>query len=592
MLELKDICKQYDEKAILDHISISFPDTGLIGIQGTSGCGKSTLLYIIGLLDDDYQGDIVYNGEKIKDKKAFICEHISFMMQNKDFISSLTVKENIILPNHISHIYYTPAMLKKIVSQLDIQDLLSRYPFQLSGGQRKRASLAKTLLKQSDIILCDEPTGALYHEQAKEVMKYLKKISQNALVIIVSHDSQLIQDYCDSVLTLEKGVLKGRLPKTKKSLSYSKKHQHHSLWFYPLRQLFFQRNKLMFLFLFQWIVIVAFFVIVTAMFGVFDAIEDSEQQAVLKNVMYLENKDGRPFETMPVDQDIASIGYNYQLEQCQVYVSQKEWEGTLFFLPDQTSHIVLKEGRFPQTKYEVIVSYSFDQKYPNQKIEITYQQKHLTLSVVGVLQKDFFTQEDIYLEPSFQQDIPELMNSRELIVESSPMKNKDLYQKLSVDYHVYSEIIERIESYQTLLSLAQLVAVFFIGISLVISLLLLGLVESIIYFERKHDVAYLLSLGISSQRLLCLSLIEAFLLGMIISVGGSFLSVVVYIYLNSVIDIESLLSFSLSLKPVFFSKYDIYFFIFFIYLCMSILSVLHPIHKMMKVHKIEVLREE
>ena len=592
MLELKDICKQYDEKVILDHISISFPDTGLIGIQGTSGCGKSTLLYIIGLLDDDYQGDIVYNGEKIKDKKAFICEHISFMMQNKDFISSLTVKENIILPNHISHIYYTPAMLKKIVSQLDIQDLLSRYPFQLSGGQRKRASLAKALLKQSDIILCDEPTGALYHEQAKEVMKYLKKISQNALVIIVSHDSQLIQDYCDSVLTLEKGVLKGRLPKTKTSLSYSKKHQHHSLWFYPLRQLFFQRNKLMFLFLFQWIVIVAFFVIVTAMFGIFDAIEDSEQQAVLKNVMYLENKDGRPFETMPVDQDIASIGYNYQLEQCQVYVSQKEWEGTLFFLPDQTSHIVLKEGRFPQTKYEVIVSYSFDQKHPNQKIEITYQQKHLTLSVVGVLQKDFFTQEDIYLEPSFQQDIPELMNSRELIVESSPMKNKDLYQKLSVDYHVYSEIIERIESYQTLLSLAQLVAVFFIGISLVISLLLLGLVESIIYFERKHDVAYLLSLGISSQRLLCLSLIEAFLLGMIISVGGSFLSIVVYIYLNSVIDIESLLSFSLSLKPVFFSKYDIYFFIFFIYLCMSILSVLHPIHKMMKVHKIEVLREE
>ena len=152
MLELKNICKQYQQTTIIDHLSITFPDTGMIGIQGKSGCGKSTLLYIMGMLDDDYQGEIFYNGEKITDRKAFVNQHVSFMMQNKDYVASLTVKENLILPCHISHIHYHSTLLKKIVTQLGIQDLLSRYPYQLSGGQMKRASLAKALLKQSEII--------------------------------------------------------------------------------------------------------------------------------------------------------------------------------------------------------------------------------------------------------------------------------------------------------------------------------------------------------------------------------------------------------------------------------------------------------
>ena len=91
MLELKNIYKGFDQRVVLDHISLQFPDTGFIGIQGESGCGKSTLLSIIGMLDDHYLGDIYYNHEKITDRNAFIREHISFMMQNKDVINALTV---------------------------------------------------------------------------------------------------------------------------------------------------------------------------------------------------------------------------------------------------------------------------------------------------------------------------------------------------------------------------------------------------------------------------------------------------------------------------------------------------------------------
>ncbi len=594
MLELKNIYKQYETTPILNHISICFPDTGMIGIQGKSGCGKSTLLYIMGLLDEDYEGDILFNHEKIEDKEKFICEHMSFMMQNKDFISSLTIKENIILPCHISHLHYSSSLLQKVVKRLGIQDLLSRYPSQLSGGQMKRASLAKALLKQSDIILCDEPTGALYHHQAQDVMKYLKMISQDALVIIVSHDPLLLQTYCDSVLTLEDGQLKGHMKQSQKPKEISlKKHQHHTLWFYPIRQIVYQRNKLMFLFLFQWIVIVAFFLIVTAIFGAFEATSQSEQQAVLKNIINVENKDGMPFETMLSHVDIAYIDYGYQLEQCQLWQSQQEIEDTaLYFLPVQNTHVRLLKGRFPQEAHEIVVSQSFDQKYHQQSIVLTYQQKSISLTVVGVLQKDFFSQNEIYLNHTLKQEMPELMNNRELIVESQFNKNESLYQALSKDYIVYCEIQERVSSYQSLLSLAQIVAMIFIGMSLLISLILIGIVESIIYFERKHDIAYLLSLGISSFRLFILSLFEAVLLGLMIAGGGCLLAMVIYEYINHVVNISQYVSFSLLLKPIFYSRYDLYVIIFMIYLVMSVLSVLHPVRKMMKMTKIDVLREE
>lgn len=593
MLALKNISKQYNQTKVLDDISICFPDTGLIGIQGQSGCGKSTLLYIMGMLDDDYQGEIFYNGDKIMNSQQFICEHVSFMMQNKDFISALTIKENMILPCHISHLHYNVSFLQKIVTQLDIQDLLSRYPRQLSGGQMKRASLAKALLKQSDIILCDEPTGALYHQQAQDVMKYLKKISKNVLVIIVSHDPQLLKTYCDDVLTLFQGKLQGEIKKQKtSSIQVAPAHQRHTLWFYPIRQIIHQRNKLMFLFLFQWIVIVAFFLIVTAIFGAFDATLQSQQQAVLKNIINVEKKDGTPFESLLTNENIAYIDYGYHLEQCQLQAANQDIEATKYFLPQHNNHVSLIQGRMPQNDMEILVSQPFYQKYHNQNLTLTYQQKTFSLVIVGVLPQDFFSQDEIYLSNTFKNNIPELVNHHECIVETKATQNKSVYQTLSHDYIVYNEIQERVNSYQSLLSLAQIVAGVFIGMSLLISLLLLGIVESIIYYERKHDMAYLLSLGLSSSRLLFLSLCEAILLGSIIALGGCLLSMIAYEYVNHVLCIQDYFSFSLLLKPIFFSRYDLYIIIFFIYLVMSVLSVLRPIQKMMKITKTDVLREE
>ena len=222
---------------------------------------------------------------------------------------------------------------------------------------------AKALLKDSSIILCDEPTGALHASQAQEVMKLLQTISQDALVIIVSHDPVLLKDYCDCVLTLKKGKLNRKVIKNKATLCKEKKHRLYSLWFYPIRQFIYQRNKLLFLFLFQWIVIVAFFIIVTAMNGVFDAIEESEKGSVCVNMMTIENKSGEVFKELVSHQGTKEVTYDYHLERLNISSQQKEVNCLISFLPHQTSHILLKSGRLPKDDHEIVVSESLFHHY-------------------------------------------------------------------------------------------------------------------------------------------------------------------------------------------------------------------------------------
>ena len=588
MLELKHISKKFDDCIVLNDISLTLPDVGFIGIKGESGCGKSTLLYIIGMLDTHFDGEVLYNGEVIKDQKAFIRNHVSYMMQNKDVISSMTVKENILLGCMISHKFYQRTQLKKIVHQLGIKDLLNRYPSQLSGGQLKRVSIAKAFMKNSSILLADEPTGALHQSQADEVMSLLKKVSQEKLVIIVSHDPLLLEKYCDSLLELKNGKLLGEVKEGVKQNTQSFPYKHYSLLIYPFRQLLSQKNKLVCLFLFQWILIVSFFLILTAMNGILDSLNQSEIHSVNAYMMTIENKEKTPFTSLPIISH-SYVDYHYDLEQLSLIVQSKNISASLSFLPNNTNHIQLKQGRLPYNNNEVIITNSFHYQI-GETIHIQYDNYQKDMTVVGIIEPMLFQEEEIYCLRSLKNELSFLLNAYSIDVEGQ--NSQELYQELSHHYIVYSDVIERVNNYQNILLLAKIVAFVFIGVSLIVSLLLIGIVESIIYYERKHDVAYLLSLGMSFQRLFVLSMLEAFLLGMIIVVGGSLLSHFIYIYINDVYDLKSHFYFELKYKKIGFYIYDIYFFIGLIYQLIVLLGALMPIVRMMKVDMIDVLREE
>ena len=180
-------------------------------IMGESGSGKSTLINILGLMDEATKGSVFLDGvdtRKCSDDE--LCklrnEKIGFVFQNFYLNNKLTALENVLLPMYINgNVDLNKA--KDLLKTFNVLDRESHYPYELSGGEQQRVSLARALVNNPKYILADEPTGNLDSKNEEEVFNYLKDISKDKCVIVVSHNEK-IKNYADKVVYLEKGVLK------------------------------------------------------------------------------------------------------------------------------------------------------------------------------------------------------------------------------------------------------------------------------------------------------------------------------------------------------------------------------------------------
>lgn len=215
MIELRNITKTYKTnrgKAVeaLKNVSIKFPQTGMVFISGKSGCGKSTLLNIIGGLDVADKGEIIIKG---KSSKAFTAAnfdsyrntYLGFIFQDYNILEDFTVGANIALAMELQGKKATEKDLNAILEQVELNGLADRKPSQLSGGQRQRVAIARALVKNPEIIMADEPTGALDSAMGKQVLMTLKKLSKDKLVIVVSHDLEFAETYGDRIITMSDG---------------------------------------------------------------------------------------------------------------------------------------------------------------------------------------------------------------------------------------------------------------------------------------------------------------------------------------------------------------------------------------------------
>src|SRR5690606_33395829 len=214
MLKIENLSKSYQDKVIYEDLNILFPSNGLIGIMGRSGSGKTTLLNLLGLIDKPSFGSIYYDDLDLtslsnQDKSHFRREHIGFIFQDHQLIPSLNVFQNIKMGLTFAGLPTDDLenKIEKLAIDLNIYDLLHQDIKTLSGGEKQRVSIARTLIKNPSVILADEPTGSLDYEQAQEVLKILKEISKNRLVIIVSHDQVLLETYSNEIYTLKDRTL-------------------------------------------------------------------------------------------------------------------------------------------------------------------------------------------------------------------------------------------------------------------------------------------------------------------------------------------------------------------------------------------------
>ena len=195
----------------LNLVTYKFEVGKFYAIMGESGSGKSTLINILGLMDEATKGSVFLDGvDTSKCSDDELCklrnEKIGFVFQNFYINNKLTALENVLLPMYINgNVDLNKA--KDLLKTFNVLDRESHYPYELSGGEQQRVSLARALVNNPKYILADEPTGNLDSKNEDEVFNYLKDISKDKCVIVVSHNEK-IKNYADKVLYLEKGVLK------------------------------------------------------------------------------------------------------------------------------------------------------------------------------------------------------------------------------------------------------------------------------------------------------------------------------------------------------------------------------------------------
>ena len=219
MIIVKNLTKKYgtkdktEEVIALNNVSLVLPDTGFVAIYGASGCGKSTLLNVLGGLDQADTGEMIVNGRSTSgftahEWNSYRNQEIGFVFQNYFLLPHLNVFDNIAVTLQMSK--QTDKLEEKIhnaLNQVDLAKYGKRYPRQLSGGQQQRVAIARALIANPSIILTDEPTGALDEKSSKMVMKTLKEISKDHLVVMVTHNERMAKEYADRLIEISYGTI-------------------------------------------------------------------------------------------------------------------------------------------------------------------------------------------------------------------------------------------------------------------------------------------------------------------------------------------------------------------------------------------------
>lgn len=220
MLELKNIVKEYPAGGqpveALKGVSLQFRESEFVSILGPSGCGKTTLLNIIGGLDQYTSGDLVINGRSTKDYKdrdwdAYRNHSIGFVFQSYNLIPHQTVLQNVELALTLSGVSKAERRrrAKEALERVGLGSQLKKRPSEMSGGQMQRVAIARAIVNDPDIVLADEPTGALDTETSVQVMEILKEISKDRLIVMVTHNPELAQRYSTRIVRMLDGQVTG-----------------------------------------------------------------------------------------------------------------------------------------------------------------------------------------------------------------------------------------------------------------------------------------------------------------------------------------------------------------------------------------------
>ncbi|CAH0249650.1 ABC transporter ATP-binding protein YxdL [Peribacillus sp. Bi96] len=219
LLKVENIKKTYGKSnaayTALENISFDINEGEFVGIMGPSGAGKSTLLNMLATIDSPTAGKIYMRDTSIHDMSGadltdFRRDNLGFIFQDYNLLDSLTVKENILLPLAIAKVPVKEinSLVNRIAKVFGIEDLLAKYPYQISGGQKQRTAAARALVTEPALILADEPTGALDSKSATNLLESLSELNENnhSTIMLVTHDAYAAS-FCRRIIFIKDGTL-------------------------------------------------------------------------------------------------------------------------------------------------------------------------------------------------------------------------------------------------------------------------------------------------------------------------------------------------------------------------------------------------
>ena len=229
IVEAKQIKKVYGAKghvfSALEDINLTVMEGEFVGIMGPSGAGKSTLLNILATIDEPTTGDVVIDGKNLtkmneEQLSAFRRDKLGFLFQDYHLLDTLTVKENIILPLALAklNVKELERRVHEVADKFGIRDILNKYPYQISGGQKQRTAAVRAIISTPSLILADEPTGALDSKSATDLLESLRDLNEQdkATILMVTHDAYAAS-YCNRILFIKDGKIFTELVKGERS---------------------------------------------------------------------------------------------------------------------------------------------------------------------------------------------------------------------------------------------------------------------------------------------------------------------------------------------------------------------------------------
>lgn len=587
MLELKKIYKRYDRE-VLNNISISFPNKGLICLVGASGSGKSTLLNIIGGLDIPDGGKVILDNINILniDSAYYRNQLVSFINQNYNLIDKYTVLENILLPIEVrrkNKVYN----INKILRILKIEHLKNNKVMYLSGGEKQRVTIARCLIQNTKIILADEPTGALDSDNAYKVMKILKNLSRKRLIILVTHNMELANTFADNIIKIQDGKIisnnkidNGRF-KIYPKIKYDNKIK---LKFISKIKYAFKNinNKLL-----RNILTAVAFTIGLFSLGIVLSIKDGFNKELDKlsvsslfsypiviskngyvdefNNKY-ENRNGvnvkkGSFVSNNIDDKLINLVNNIDKKYVKGISYYRDIDSlfkSVAYVNPCNDYFYLINGRMPENDYEVLVLYDEDNSISdrlynyldvenNGLVNNVFRVGDKELMVTGIVRSsnDYFKELSgiLYSNTLFDNEITDIY------IYANDLDAKNYIKDYLKDYNVLDNAEDVIDVSRKLVDGISIVLIVFSTISLVVSVIMIFVMSYISILESYKDIGIYKSIGYRDKDIRDIFVFENILVGicsfylsniLILSIGG-----ILNKYVNSYVNIEHIVSFNI-----------------------------------------------